>query len=45
MVMVYRLIAEATIEQDVAARLKQKMEEEYNVKRAVREHGERIRGG
>ena len=43
MVMVYRLIAEGTIEQEVSKRLEYKMEEEYNVKKSVKEKGDSLR--
>jgi hypothetical protein len=41
-VMLYRILAEATIEMQVATRLKEKMEEEYNVKKAVSEKREQL---
>ena len=44
MVMVYRLLAEGTLDIQVASRLEEKMEEELRVKRAAAEKGREIRG-
>ncbi len=44
MVMVYRLLAEGTLDIDVAKRLEQKREEEANVKREAKRVGDNVRG-